>query len=206
MLELNNIYLTLNQNSRPLVKNLSYVLDKGNKTAIIGEEGNGKSTLMKRIYEEFKTREDINLGYMPQNYEDVLNLNQSALDFLKIKNIPESEIRSLMGNMKFTSDEMTSLIKELSGGQRAKLLLIKMILDNCNVLLLDEPTRNLSPLSNPVIRSILTDYNGTIISVSHDRKYIQEVCQKAYWLDNNGLTQISIEDAVLGKKPKVLSK
>ena len=189
-----------------IASNISLFVQGPEHIVIVGQNGAGKSTLMKKIYAELKEREDINLGYMPQNYEDILDLNQSAVDFLKIKNVPDSEIRSLMGNMKFTSDEMTSLIKELSGGQRAKLLLIKMILENCNVLLLDEPTRNLSPLSNPVIRNILTNYNGTIISVSHDRKYIKEVCQKAYWLDSNGLNQISIDDAILGKKPKVLSK
>ena len=197
---------SLEVGNNTLASNISLFVQGPEHIVIVGQNGAGKSTLMKKIYAELKNREDINLGYMPQNYEDILDVNQSAVDFLKIKSIPESEIRSLMGNMKFTSDEMTSLIKELSGGQRAKLLLIKMILDNCNVLLLDEPTRNLSPLSNPVIRNILTHYNGTIISVSHDRKYIKEVCQKAYWLGSDGLKQISIDDAILGKKPKVLSK
>ena len=59
----------------------------------------------------------------------------------------------------------------------------------------------MSPLSNPIIRDVLTNYHGTIISVSHDRKYIKEVCQKAYWFDEGGLRQISIEDAVAGKRP-----
>ena len=143
---------------------------------------------------------------MPQNYDDILNSNQKAIDFLQTEKFSESYIRSFMGNMKFTSDEMFSLIKELSGGQKAKLLLMKMILDDCNILLLDEPTRNLSPLSNPIIRDILTNYHGAIISVSHDRKYINEVCQTAYWFDECGLIQINIDDAVKGKKPKTLSK
>ncbi len=90
--------------------------------------------------------------------------------------------------MKFTTDEMNSKTKDLSSGQRAKLLLLRMVLDNCNVLLLDEPTRNLSPLSNPVIRQILIDYKGAIISISHDRKFIDEVCNQAYELTRDGLT------------------
>ena len=186
---------------RVLAKDISLSVQGPEHIVIVGQNGAGKTTLVKSIYEVLKIRDDIRLGYMPQNYEDLLNSNQKAIDFLKTESFSESYIRSFMGNMKFTRDEMLSFIKELSGGQKAKLLLMKMILDDCNVLLLDEPTRNLSPLSNPIIRDILTNYHGTIISVSHDRKYIKEVCQKAYWFDEGGLRQISIEDAVVGKRP-----
>jgi len=82
---------------------------------------------------------------------------------------------------------MEHQISELSGGQKAKLLFLKMILDGCNVLVLDEPTRNFSPISNPVIRDVLKSYSGAIISISHDRKYINEVCDKIYKLTDNGL-------------------
>ena len=99
-----------------------------------------------------------------------------------------TKVRTLLGSMKFTSEESTGKIKELSGGQKAKLLLIKLILDKSNVLILDEPTRNLSPLSNPVIRKLLREFKGTIISVSHDRKYINEVCDETYELTKEGLT------------------
>ena len=78
-------------------------------------------------------------------------------------------------------------MRELSGGQRAKVLLLKISMSNANVLVLDEPTRNFSPLSGPVIRSLLSDFPGTIISVSHDRKYIQQVCDKVYELRKDGL-------------------
>lgn len=186
---------------RVLAKDISLSVQGPEHIVIVRQNGAGKTTLVKSIYEVLKIRDDIRLGYMPQNYEDLLNSNQKAIDFLKTESFSESYIRSFMGNMKFTRDEMLSFIKELSGGQKAKLLLMKMILDDCNVLLLDEPTRNLSPLSNPIIRDVLTNYHGTIISVSHDRKYIKEVCQKAYWFDEGGLRQISIEDAVAGKRP-----
>lgn len=84
--------------------------------------------------------------------------------------------------LKFTSEEMLNDISNLSGGQKAKIFLLKMFLDKSNVLVLDEPTRNLSPLSNPVIRKILKEYPGSIISVSHDRKYIDEVCDKKFFI------------------------
>ena len=82
---------------------------------------------------------------------------------------------------------MTGDIKSLSGGTKAKLFLIKLVLEKCNVLLLDEPTRNVSPLSNPVIRDVLKEYTGTIISISHDRKYIEEVAEHLYLFTSEGL-------------------
>ena len=80
-------------------------------------------------------------------------------------------------------------MSELSGGQKAKILFLKMILSGANVLLLDEPTRNFSPLSNPVIRQVLKDFGGSIISISHDRKYIEEVVDTVYELTPEGLVK-----------------
>ena len=82
---------------------------------------------------------------------------------------------------------MTGKIKDLSNGTKAKLFLMKLVIDKCNVLILDEPTRNVSPLSNPVIRQVLKEFNGTIISVSHDRRYIDEVIDTLYVLTSDGL-------------------
>ena len=92
-----------------------------------------------------------------------------------------------MGTMKFTRDEMQHTIGELSGGQRAKIIFLNMVLQKANVLVLDEPTRNFSPLSAPVIRQALMDFRGTIISISHDRKYLDEVADVVYVLSEDGL-------------------
>ena len=89
--------------------------------------------------------------------------------------------------MKYTAEEMTHPMRELSGGQKAKLFLLKMSMEGSQVLVLDEPTRNFSPLSNPVIRKNLTEFPGAIISVSHDRKYLKEVCHVIYELTETGL-------------------
>ena len=98
-----------------------------------------------------------------------------------------TRIRTYLGSMKYTAQEMEHSVSELSGGQRAKLFFLKMSLEGSQVLILDEPTRNFSPLSNPVIRSILGEFPGTIISVSHDRKYLQQVCTVLYELTPHGL-------------------
>jgi len=94
-----------------------------------------------------------------------------------------------LGSMRYTPDEMFHPMSELSGGQKAKILFLKMILSGANVLLLDEPTRNFSPLSNPVIRQVLKDFGGSIISISHDRKYIEEVVDTVYELTPKGLVK-----------------
>lgn len=156
---------------------------------IIGKNGVGKSTLIKIIADNLLKREDINVGYMPQTYDDILKDYEYVMDFIsKGKNQEEiTKARMYLGNMKFTREEMTGKISNLSNGTKAKLFLIKLVLDECNVLILDEPTRNVSPLSNPVIRKVLKEFNGTIISVSHDRLYIDEVIDELYVLTEDGL-------------------
>lgn len=129
---------------------------------------------------------------MPQNYEELLDMNQNAVEFLDETGDKEirTRIRTYLGAMKYTAEEMSHSIAELSGGQKAKLLLLKMSMSGANVLILDEPTRNFSPLSAPVIREVLASYQGVIISISHDRKYIDEVCDYVYCLTKDGLNKI----------------
>lgn len=175
---------------RILVKNISLSVSGGEHLAIVGKNGVGKSTLLKLIYEELYIRKDIRLGYMPQNYEDILESFATPLDFLKSGATLESEARAYLGNMHFTRDEMTGSMKSLSNGSKAKLFFAKFVLEHSDVLLLDEPTRNVSPLSGPVIRSVLKEFGGTIISVSHDRKYLEEVAAIVYELNEKGLEKL----------------
>ena len=128
---------------------------------------------------------------MPQNYEDLLDLSMTPVDFLDRTGDKEerTRIRTYLGSLKYTADEMEHPIRELSGGQKAKVLLLKMSMSDANVLILDEPTRNFSPLSGPVIRKMIQEFPGAVISISHDRKYIKEVCEKIYELTVDGLKQ-----------------
>lgn len=172
-----------------LSKNIALDVIGNPHICIIGQNGVGKSTLIKELYNALKTRDDIKVGYMPQNYEDILSCYDKVIDFIAPSSKKEdiTKARMYLGNMNFTREEMEGSITELSNGTKAKLILIKLVLDKCNVLLLDEPTRNVSPLSNPVIRKVLKEFQGTIISVSHDRKYIEEVIDKLYTLTPEGL-------------------
>ena len=142
--------------------------------------------------EELLQRKDIKAAYMPQNYEDLLDLNKSPVDFLAPGGDKEdsTRARTFLGSMKYTPQEMEHPIRELSGGQKAKVLLLKMCFSQADVLILDEPTRNFSPLSAPVIRDVLKHYGGVILSISHDRKYISEVCDCVYRLTEDGLVKV----------------
>ena len=173
----------LKVDEKNLANNINITLIGKEKLVILGKNGSGKTTLLKKILERLQQTPNIKVGYMPQNYDEVLKNYSKVLDFLSENNEESiTRIRSLLGMLKFTSEEMLSDISNLSGGQKAKIFLLKMFLDKSNVLVLDEPTRNLSPLSNPVIRKILKEYPGSIISVSHDRKYIDEVCDKKFFI------------------------
>ena len=145
--------------------------------------------------EELLSRTDIRACYMPQNYEDLLELDRTPVEFLSVTGDKEetTRIRTYLGSMKYTVDEMNHPMSELSGGQKAKVLLLKMSLSGADVLILDEPTRNFSPLSGPVIRKILRQYQGAILSISHDRKYIEEVCTAVYELTPEGLVKTDRE-------------
>ena len=175
--------------NKVLCKNIKLDIVGNVHLCIIGRNGIGKSTLIKYIYEQLKDRKDLNVGYMPQTYDDILEKYDRVLDFVCPSGSMEdiTKARMYLGNMNFTRPEMVGKIKDLSNGTKAKLFLIKLVLDECNVLILDEPTRNVSPLSNPVIRSVLKEYKGTIISVSHDRKYLSEVIDNLYELTEDGL-------------------
>lgn len=175
--------------TRLLAKDIFLRVQGPEKICIIGENGAGKTTLLRRIKSVLLAREDIHAVYMPQNYEELLNLDRTPVEYLDRSGDKEerTRIRTFLGALKYTADEMDHPIAELSGGQKAKILLLNMSMSGADVLILDEPTRNFSPLSGPVIRRMLSGFPGAIISVSHDRKYIEEVCDKVYRLTENGL-------------------
>lgn len=162
------------------------------KLCIIGENGCGKTTLLKKIYDAMKDRLDIKVGYMPQNYDEIFENYKTPVDFLTKEYTKEEKttVMTYLSSMKFTNEEIIGNISNLSGGQKAKLFIVDLIMQKCNVLLLDEPTRNLSPLSIPIINKLLEEYNGAIISVSHDRRYIMQVCDTVYELNSNGLMKV----------------
>ncbi|MDD6033227.1 MAG: ATP-binding cassette domain-containing protein [Oscillospiraceae bacterium] len=184
------------ETGRVLARNISLTVTGPEKLCIIGRNGAGKTTLLRKIAQELLPRTDIKAAYMPQDYEELLRDAGTPVEFLcKTGDREEiSKVRTFLGSVKYTPEEMSHPVHEMSGGQKAKLLFLKMILDGCSVLILDEPTRNFSPLSNPVIREVLRAFEGVILSVSHDRKYISEVCDRVLELKEEGLREVEWEE------------
>jgi ATPase subunit of ABC transporter with duplicated ATPase domains len=179
VLELNIPELTVPNGERVLARDIRLIVKGGEKICIVGKNGAGKSTLLKRIAEILLQRADISAAYIPQDYNSAAGAasNVTAAGFLVRTGDKEelTRVRTFLGSLKYTPQEMDHPFCELSGGQKAKLLLIKTVLDGNNVLLLDEPTRNFSPLSGPAIREMMKRFGGCVIAVSHDRKFVTEV-------------------------------
>lgn len=171
---------------RVLIEESDYHIYGKDKIVMIGNNGCGKTQWMKQLYERLRTRSDLKIGYMPQQYEERMHPEQTPISFLCDHTTQEEITRSreLLGRMNFTRDEMLHQVTELSEGQKAKLYLLKFIKQGCNVLLLDEPTRNLSPLSAPLVRNLLKEYDGCIIAITHDRLLMEEVFSTVWEIKN----------------------
>jgi ATPase subunit of ABC transporter with duplicated ATPase domains len=172
-----------------LTEGFSFEVNAAERVGITGRNGVGKTTFLRQINEELSARRDLKVFYMPQNYFDLLDGFDTPEDFLAPSGGKDARTRArtYLGSVRFTKDEQESPIRRLSGGQKAKLMFVKMALEGYNVLLLDEPTRNFSPLSNPVIRRILSGFGGCIIAVTHDRKFLSEVCTRVVELTEKGI-------------------
>ena len=180
---------------RVLTENINLQVLGNEHIGITGRNGVGKSTLLARLWGELRSRKDIIAAYMPQHYSDMLDFEKTPIEYLAANYAKDdvTKARTFMGSMRFTREEMSRKIGGMSCGQQAKILFLDMILRKANVLLLDEPTRNFSPLSCPVVRAALNRFGGAIISVSHDRKFLKEVCDKVYVLDDKGLSVIDMD-------------
>ena len=200
VLDLNIDSLKVNSGITLIDKQISLYIKGAKKVALIGENGVGKTTLLRLIYHELKKNTSFKVGYMSQNYEDELLNYLSPLDYLsKTLNVSNKEdltkIQTYLGSLKLTYEEMNRSISSLSGGEKAKIFFAKLILEKDNVMLLDEPTRNISPLSNKAFINSIKEYNGVLIAVSHDRNFVYQVFDDVYELDKeNGLKKISKEE------------
>ena len=173
-----------------LSKNIELKVAGPEKICIVGKNGAGKTSLLREIYKNL-SKSNLKIGYMPQDYFEKLKDSETPISFLAPSGTREDKIRvsNLLGSLNFAREEMERSLKSLSGGQKAKVFFAKMNMDGAEVLILDEPTRNLSPLSQPEIIESLKAYKGSIIAVSHDKDFIEEVFYKVYELSEFGLIE-----------------
>ena len=175
-----------------LAKNINLNFCGQDKIGIIGKNGVGKTTLFRALIDMLKNRTDINLGVMTQDYREILDYNKKAYEFLSIDKSKDerTKIMTYLSSVKFSRDEINRKMGDLSPGQRAKIILTKLDLTGANVLLLDEPTRNFSPLSIDELNNVFANFSGAIFAISHDRSFLTNVCDKIYELNPDGLKEL----------------
>ena len=187
---------TLSIGEHVLAQGLQLTIRGQEKIGIIGPNGVGKSTLLAKLQQVLSDKREISLGFMPQDYQETLNLDLSPVKFLSQTGHKEElqKIQSFLASLNFSYPEMRHQIHSLSGGQQGKLLLLNLVLRKPNFLLLDEPTRNFSPTSQPEIRKLFANYPGGLVTVSHDRRFLKEVCRSIYRLTEHGLEVVDLQD------------
>ncbi|MGY5435844.1 ribosomal protection-like ABC-F family protein [Staphylococcus xylosus] len=180
----------------PITKGITFEVTKGDHIAIIGPNGIGKSTLIKTIADIQKplngtitTGANLKIGYYDQKQAEFKS-NKTILDYLwdQYPTMNEKDIRAVLGRFLFVQDDVKKIINDLSGGEKARLQLALLMLERNNVLILDEPTNHLDIDSKEMLEQALANFKGTILFVSHDRYFINELANKVYDLDLDGGT------------------
>jgi len=175
-----------------VLKNIDLSLLKGEKIAFIGRNGEGKSTLSKIIIGELehsglsKTGHNVKIGYYAQNQDELLDENKTVFEIIDDAATGDmrTKTRDLLGSFLFSGETIDKKVKVLSGGERSRLALAKMLLEPVNLLVLDEPTNHLDMASKDILKRALLSFDGTIILVSHDRYFLDGLVDKVYEFRN----------------------
>lgn len=179
--------------NKKLFEHVSFELHRGEKLAIIGENGMGKSTLIKILIDKLTpdagTHEwghNVEISYFSQDHHDLLNQHMPLLEWLTHESsCPEQQVRKILGQVLFTKDEVQKDILTLSGGEAARLLLARIMLANSNVLILDEPTNHLDLEATEALADSLANFDGTLIFVSHNRHFISKIAKRIIFLSRD---------------------
>lgn len=204
--------VSMGYGNRILFKDLNIDIYRGEKVALIGANGIGKSTLFKIITDEItplsgtvKLGTNVNVSYFHQE-QKTLNLDNTIIDEIweDNKSLTQTLLRSMLGAFLFEDEEVFKKISTLSGGERARVAILKLILSNANFLLLDEPTNHLDIDSKEVLEEALSNYTGTIFTISHDRYFLNTVVDKILVLDRDGITEyLGNYDYYIDKKRQI---
>lgn len=193
VLNISNMSVKFDDASTALFNDVNFEIKKGERIAIIGENGTGKSTLLKIITGNFhkftgdvEFGSNVSIGYYDQEHH---TLNDSKTLFEEISDtypgMTNTKIRNTLAAFLFTGDDVFKLVGDLSGGEKGRLSLAKLMLSNANFLILDEPTNHLDMVSKEILEDALNSYTGTVLYVSHDRYFINKTCSRILELSNN---------------------
>lgn len=195
VLHIDNLAKSYGDNN--LFSNLNFDLKRGEKVALIGENGRGKTTLFKIILDNLSPDNgkvilgtNVNVGYYDQEQSN-LNLNKTILDEVwdEFPNLTTSKLRGVLASFLFTGDDVFKVINTLSGGEKCRINLLKLMLSNSNLLLLDEPTNHLDIISREALEDALLSYDGTLLVISHDRYFLNKVINRILELNKVGVKE-----------------
>ncbi|MFL0365324.1 ABC-F family ATP-binding cassette domain-containing protein [Pseudobacillus sp. 179-B 2D1 NHS] len=195
VLKVNN--LAIGYDEERVAQNLNLYIQREESTALVGPNGAGKSTFLKTIVDklrplagEFSLGANVFIGYYDQEQAN-LTSNKTVLNELwdDYPSSDEKEIRTVLGNFLFSGDDVLKPVHALSGGEKARLALAKLMMQKANFLILDEPTNHLDLDSKEVLENALIDYPGTLLFVSHDRYFINRIASKVIEMSDNGMTE-----------------
>jgi len=180
-----------------IFENANFMIERGEKIAFVGKNGEGKSTLVKCIMQEIEHEgvltlgHNVKIGYFAQNQASLLDENLTVfqtIDDVAVGDI-RNNIKNLLGAFMFGGDASFKKVKVLSGGERTRLAMIKLLLEPVNLLILDEPTNHLDMKTKDILKQALVDFDGTIIVVSHDRDFLDGLVTKVYEFGNQKVTE-----------------
>ncbi len=180
--------ITKSYGNKNVLKDIDLLIERDSKTAFVGQNGQGKSTLAKILVGELdfqgklKLGHNVQLGYFAQNQAEYLDGSKTVLDTMidAANETNRAKVRDILGSFLFRGDEVEKYVRVLSGGERNRLALAKMLLQPFNVLVMDEPTNHLDIKSKNVLKEALSAFQGTLILVSHDRDFLQGLTNKVY--------------------------
>lgn len=195
VIEAKNISKSYGNNQ--VLNNVDLSIERGKKIAFVGQNGQGKSTLAKILVGEIeytghlKLGHNVQLGYFAQNQAEYLNVELTVLETIEnaATDNNRTKVRDMLGAFLFRGDEVEKKVKVLSGGERNRLALCKMLLHPFNVLIMDEPTNHLDITSKNILKKALHKFEGTLILVSHDRDFLQNLCTTTYEFRNRKIKE-----------------
>lgn len=182
--------------NKPIIDDISLVVRRGEAVALIGPNGVGKSTMVKSIVGELVPLNGhidignrVQVGYFSQEHEELHDQWQVVDEIINNYNFTEEKARNVLGSFLFKGDDVFKLVGELSGGERARLALLKLFLQGDNFLILDEPTNHLDVPTREIVERALQQFGGTCFIISHDRYFLDQVSTRTLVLEDKGITE-----------------
>ena len=174
-----------------LIENINLIINYGDKVALIGDNGCGKTTLIKRILdndENIKIGSNIKIGYISQQIN--FDKDVTVLDYAReCSNLEESYLRNKLNQFYFFGDSVFKKVSKLSGGEKVRLKLFRLMQEKCNFIILDEPTNHIDIFTKESLEEALNDFKGTLLFVSHDRYFINKLANKVLYISNKKITE-----------------